>query len=151
MSTFPLAIRRPSPAALGSAATFPRHTTPFNVSEVVGIIHPVGMFRGLASDVGTCLRSSQHRLSRLWGKRPTAVFFVFVPVRAKLAADLSLKASYWLLWSLARSLNETGFRAVLNYAARIGSDGTVPCSGLKSGQKRLSVGVGFQKGFQTPA
>lgn len=69
------------------------------------------------------------------------VFFVFVPVRAKLAADLSLKVSYWLPWSLARSLNETGFRAVLNYAARIGSDGTVPRSGLKSGQKRLSGGL----------
>lgn len=72
---------------------------------------------------------------------------MFVPVRAKLAADLSLKVSYWLPWSLARSLNETGFRAALNYAARIGSDGTVPRSGLKSGQKRLSGGA-FGKAFK---
>lgn len=71
-------------------------------------------------------------------ERPTADFFVFVPVRAKLAADLLLNVSYWLPWSMARSPNETGFRAVLNYAARIGSDGTVPHSGLKSGQKRLT-------------
>lgn len=73
-----------------------------------------------------------------FGERPTAVYFVFVPVCAKLAADLSLSVSHWLPRSMARSPNETGFRTVLNYAARIGSDGTVPRSGLKSGQKRLT-------------
>lgn len=68
-------------------------------------------------------------------ERPTAVSFVFVPVRAKLAEDLSLKVSYWLPWSMARSLNETGFRAVLNYAAqdRLGRH-----SATLSGQKRLT-------------
>lgn len=71
-------------------------------------------------------------------ERPTAIFFVFVPVCAKLAADLSLNVSYWLPWSMARSRNETGFRVVLNYAARFSLDGTVPRSGLKSGQKRLA-------------
>lgn len=133
--------QKPLARSAGFSPDFSPTHDAIRVSEVVGVIHPVGMFRGLASEVSACLRSSQHQLSRLWGKRPTAVFFVFVPVRTKLAADLSLKVSYWLPWSLARSLNETGFRAVLNYAARIGSDGTVPCSGLKSGQKRQSGGL----------
>lgn len=42
-----------------------------------------------------------------------------VPVCIKLATDLSLKASYSEPWTMARILNETGLRAVLNYAARI--------------------------------
>lgn len=42
-----------------------------------------------------------------------------VPVCTKLATDLSLKASYSEAWTIARILNETGLRAVLNYAAWI--------------------------------
>lgn len=61
-----------------------------------------------------------------------------MPARAGLAADLSLNVSYWLPWSTAMSLNETGFRPVLNYAARMGLDGAAPHSGLKPGQKRLT-------------
>lgn len=41
------------------------------------------------------------------------------PICTKLAKDLSLKASYSELWTTARILNETGLRAVLNYAAWI--------------------------------
>lgn len=71
-------------------------------------------------------------------ERPSAVFFVFAPARATLAADLSLNVSHSAPWSTARIPNEAGFRAALNYAAWMGSDGTVPRSGLKSGQERLT-------------
>lgn len=102
---------------------------------------------GLASGVSAGL---QPRVSALgvpgFQERPTALSSVLVPARAGLAADLSLNVSYWLPWSTARSLNETGFRPVLNYATRIGLDGTVPCSGLKSGQKRLTGA--FRRAFR---
>lgn len=42
-----------------------------------------------------------------------------VPICTKLATDLSLKASNSESWTMARIGNETGLRAVLNYAARI--------------------------------
>lgn len=78
----------------------------------------------LTSPVGTFvvwLQKSEAEVDTVWFSRhretQSAVSFIFVPVCAKLAADLSLNVSYSVPWSMARILNETGFRAVLNYAA----------------------------------
>lgn len=73
-------------------------------------------------------------------------FPLYLCLFATLAADLSLSVSYSVPWNMARLLNETGFRAALNYAAGFGLGGTVPRSGLKSGQRRLTVA--FRRAFK---
>lgn len=57
-----------------------------------------------------------------------------VPACIKLATDLSLKASYSELWTMARILNETGLRAVLNYAAWIALAWMPQCHALALNQ-----------------
>lgn len=57
-----------------------------------------------------------------------------VPVCTKLATDLSLKASYSEPWTMARILNETGLRAVLNYAAWIALAPMPQCHALALNQ-----------------
>lgn len=57
-----------------------------------------------------------------------------VPVFTKLATDLSLKTSYSEPWTMARILNETGLRAVLNYAAWIALARVPQCHGLALNQ-----------------
>lgn len=57
-----------------------------------------------------------------------------VPVCTKLATDLSLKTSYSEPWTTARILNETGLRAVLNYAAWIALARMLQCHALALNQ-----------------
>lgn len=57
-----------------------------------------------------------------------------VPVCIKLATDLSLKASHSEPWTMARILNETGLRAVLNYAAWIAVARMPQCHALALNQ-----------------
>lgn len=59
-----------------------------------------------------------------------------VPVCTKLATDLSLKAPYSEPWTMARILNETGLRAVLNYAAWIALAQMPQCHALALNQCR---------------
>lgn len=53
--------------------------------------------------------------ARFWNG-PARAYSGLAPVCTKLARDLSLKVSYSVPWTMARFLNETGFRAALNYA-----------------------------------
>lgn len=59
-----------------------------------------------------------------------------LPVCTRLATDLSLKAWYCEPWTMARILNETGLRAVLNYAAQIALAGMPQCHALALNQCR---------------
>lgn len=70
------------------------------------------------------LKLRQGWFCQVWKRRAEAeceaqAYTGSVPICTKLATDLSLKASYSEAWTMAKILNETGFRAVLNYAAWI--------------------------------
>ena len=62
---------------------------------------------------------------------PVSVLFCTV-----LATDLSLKALYSEPWTMARIFNETGLKAVLNYAAWIALACMPQCNNLALNQCR---------------
>lgn len=79
------------------------------------------------------LRAQLASFCQVW-KGPALAYSGLVPVCTKLATDLSLKVSYSVPWSMARFLNETGFRAVLNYATWIALARMPQCHALALNQ-----------------
>lgn len=82
--------------------------------------------------------------ARFWN-RPAQAYSGLAPVCTKLARDLSLKVSYSVPWTMARFLNETGFRAVLNYATWIALARMPQCHALALNQCRET-----DRDFQKP-